>query len=433
MVRRLSTRDATFETSFQDLLGAKRESDQDVNDVVHAILADVKKRGDMALIEYTRKFDRFDLTQDTLAFNVEEISAARASCDGETLAAMEMAAERIGDFHKRQIPEDLDYVDHAGVRLGYRWKSVAAAGLYVPGGTAAYPSSVLMNALPAKVAGVERVVMVVPTPDGEINPLVLAAAELAGVTEIYRIGGAQAVGALAYGTETIKPVDKIVGPGNAYVAAAKRHVFGTVGIDMIAGPSEILVVADGANDPGWIAADLLSQAEHDRASQSILVTTDEAFADQVCEAVDAQLKTLGRRDTATASWQDFGAVIIVENLEQATGIVDRVAPEHLEVALDDADGFSRTVRNAGSMFLGRYVPEALGDYMAGPNHVLPTARSARFSSGLGVLDFLKRSSFIQCDSEGLSKIGPAAATLARAEGLDAHALSIDIRLNKRAG
>ena len=433
MVRRLSTREATFEASFQDLLGAKRESDQDVNDVVLAILEDVKKRGDIALIEYTRKFDRFDLTQDTLAFGAEEISAARASCDGETLAAMEMAAERIGDFHKRQMPEDLDYVDHAGVRLGYRWKPVAAAGLYVPGGTAAYPSSVLMNALPAKVAGVERVVMVVPTPDGKINPLVLAAAELAGVTEIYRIGGAQAIGALAYGTGTIKPVDKIVGPGNAYVAAAKRHVFGAVGIDMIAGPSEILVVADGANDPGWIAADLLSQAEHDRASQSILVTTDEAFADQVCEAVDVQLKTLGRRDTATASWQDFGAVIIVENLEQATGIVDRVAPEHLEVALDDADGFSRTIRNAGSMFLGRYVPEALGDYMAGPNHVLPTARSARFSSGLGVLDFLKRSSFIQCDSEGLSKIGPAAATLARAEGLDAHALSIDIRLNKRAG
>lgn len=433
MVRRLSTSETNFEASFQELLGAKRESDQDVNDVVSAILDDVKARGDTALEEYTRKFDRFDLKAGNLAFTPEEISAARSSCDKDTLAALDMAAERIGDFHKRQMPEDLDYVDPAGVRLGYRWNSVAAAGLYVPGGTAAYPSSVLMNALPAKVAGVERIVMVVPTPDGDINPLVLAAAEIAGVTEIYRIGGAQAIGALAYGTETISPVDKIVGPGNAYVAAAKRQVFGTVGIDMIAGPSEILVVADGENDPAWIAADLLSQAEHDEASQSILVTTDGEFAEQVCQAVDTHLKTLSRSSTATASWHDFGAVIVVETLEQATEIVDRVAPEHLEVALEDADGFSRTVRNAGSMFLGRYVPEALGDYMAGPNHVLPTARSARFSSGLGVPDFLKRSSFIQCDSEALAAIGPAAATLARAEGLDAHALSIDIRLNKRAG
>lgn len=432
MVRRLSTCDADFEASFQGLLGTARESDRDVNDVVSAILADVKTRGDAALVEYTAKFDRFDLSPANLAFTAKEISAARASCDSDTLAALDMAADRIGDFHKRQMPEDLDYVDPVGVRLGYRWKSVAAAGLYVPGGTAAYPSSVLMNALPAKVAGVDRIVMVVPTPDGKINPLVLAAAQLAGVTEIYRIGGAQAIGALAYGTGTIKPVDKIVGPGNAYVAAAKRQVFGTVGIDMIAGPSEILVVADGGNDPAWIAADLLSQAEHDAASQSILVTPDENFADQVCAAVETHLKTLSRRDTAMASWRDFGAVIVVESLDQATSIVDRVAPEHLEVALDDADGFSRTVRNAGSMFLGRYVPEALGDYMAGPNHVLPTSRSARFSSGLGVLDFLKRSSFIQCDSEALAAIGPAAATLARAEGLDAHALSIDIRLNKRA-
>ena len=433
MVRRLSTITADFEDSFLDLLGAKRESDPDVNDVVAAILEDVKARGDAALVAYTKKFDRFELAQENLAFTTEEIDASLASCDGDTLAALEMAAQRIGDFHKRQMPEGLDYVDHAGVRLGYRWNAVAAAGLYVPGGTAAYPSSVLMNALPAKIAGVERIVMVVPTPDEKINPLVLAAAQLAGVTEIYRIGGAQAIGALAYGTATIKPVDKIVGPGNAYVAAAKRQVFGTVGIDMIAGPSEILVVADGENDPSWIAADLLSQAEHDTASQSILVTTDGEFADRVCAAVDSHLKTLGRSTTAAASWQDFGAVIIVENLDQASAIVDRVAPEHLEVALDDADGFSRTVRNAGSMFLGRYVPEALGDYMAGPNHVLPTSRSARFSSGLGVLDFLKRSSFIQCDGQALATIGPAAATLARAEGLDAHALSIDIRLNKQVG
>lgn len=433
MVRRFSTFDPDFEASFQAFLGTKRESDPDVNDVVSTILHDVKARGDAALVEYTSKFDRFDVAADNLAFMDSELADAWSMCDPETLDALEMAATRIGDFHKRQMPDDLDYNDDTGVRLGYRWKAVSAAGLYVPGGTAAYPSSVLMNALPARVAGVERIVMVVPTPDNVINPLVLVAARIAGVTEIYRVGGAQAVGALAYGTETIKPVDKIVGPGNAYVAAAKRQVFGTVGIDMIAGPSEILVVADGENDPGWIAADLLSQAEHDVASQSILVTTDPVFADRVCDSVDGHLKTLGRSETAAESWREFGAVIIVETLDQAVDIVDRVAPEHLEVALEDADGFSHRVRNAGSMFLGRYVPEALGDYMAGPNHVLPTARSARFSSGLGVLDFLKRSSFIQCGSEALGAIGPAAATLARAEGLDAHALSIDIRLNKQAG
>lgn len=432
MARRFSTTDGDFTAVFKEFLSTKRESDPDVNDVVTGILNDVKARGDVALIDYTRKFDRFDLSVENLAFTESELSAARADCDSETLAALELAAERIGSFHAKQMPDDLDYSDQAGVRLGYRWKAVGAAGLYVPGGTAAYPSSVLMNALPAKVAGVERIVMVVPTPDNVINPLVLAAAQVAGVTEIYRVGGAQAIGALAYGTETIGSVDKIVGPGNAYVAAAKRQVFGTVGIDMIAGPSEILVVADGENDPSWIAADLLSQAEHDVASQSILVTMDPDFADRVCEAVESHLKTLGRSATASESWQEFGAVIIVENLEQAAEIVDQVAPEHLEVALEDADGFSHTVRNAGSMFLGRYVPEALGDYMAGPNHVLPTARSARFSSGLGVLDFLKRSSFIQCDSDALHEIGPAAATLARAEGLDAHALSIDIRLNNRA-
>jgi histidinol dehydrogenase len=328
------------------------------------------------------------------------------------------------------MPDDLDYTDDAGVRLGYRWTPMQSAGLYVPGGTAAYPSSVLMNALPARIAGVERLAMVVPTPRGEINPLVLAAAAIAGVDEIYRIGGAQAVGALAYGTETIAAVDKIVGPGNAYVAAAKRQVFGTVGIDMVAGPSEILVLADAANDPVWIAADLLSQAEHDTSAQAILIADDADFADAVIEAIDGQLKTLARAETAAASWRDFGAVILVGDLADAVPLVDRIAPEHLEIATQDPDALAARVRNAGAIFLGRYAPEALGDYIAGPNHVLPTARSARFSSGLGVLDFLKRTSIIGCDAEALAKIGPAAVSLATAEGLDAHGLSISVRLNQ---
>ena len=346
------------------------------------------------------------------------------------LAQVRAAAERIRDFHARQTPDDLDHTDPQGLRLGYRWTPVGAAGLYVPGGTAAYPSSVLMNAVPAKVAGVERLVMVVPTPDGVVNPLVLAAAEIAGVDEIYRIGGAQAVGALAYGTETIAAVDKIVGPGNAYVAAAKRQVYGTVGIDMIAGPSEILVLADGANDPAWIAADLLSQAEHDTAAQAILITDDAAFADAVTDAVDGHLTTLPRSETAGASWRTYGAVITVPTLADAVPLIDRLAPEHLEIAAENARDLAMRIRNAGAIFMGRFVPEALGDYLAGPNHVLPTARSARFSSGLGVLDFLKRTSMIECSSEGLNAIGPAAVTLARAEGLDAHALSVAIRLNR---
>ena len=433
MPLRLDARDPGFEAAFKDLLGAKRETEADVNDVVTAILADVRARGDAAVLDYTKRFDRFDLTAETMAITPAEVDAARGQCTPETLSALATAAGRIRAFHEKQLPEDLDFTDAAGLRLGYRWQAVEAAGLYVPGGTAAYPSSVLMNAIPAKVAGVDRLVMVVPTPDGVLNPLVLAAAAIAGVDEIYRIGGAQAVGALAYGTETIRPVDKIVGPGNAYVAAAKRQVFGTVGIDMIAGPSEILVLADGANDPAWMAADLLSQAEHDTAAQAILITDDAAFADAVERAVEGHLKTLPRTGTAGESWATYGAVITVPDLAGAIPLVDRIAPEHLEIATDNADALGRKVRNAGAIFMGRYVPEAIGDYIAGPNHVLPTARSARFSSGLGVLDFMKRSSLIECDAEGLRAIGPEAVALARAEGLDAHALSISIRLNASAG
>jgi len=430
---RLNTADAGFEQAFADLLTTKRETDTDVNDTVTEILKDVRQRGDEAVVEMTRRFDRFDMTPETLQFTSAEIDAAIEACDEELIAALVVAAKRIADFHGRQVPEDLDYTDAAGLRLGYRWTAVGAAGLYVPGGTAAYPSSVLMNALPARVAGVERLVMVVPTPDGVVNPLVLAAARIAGVHEIYRIGGAQAVGALAYGTQTIAAVDKIVGPGNAYVAAAKRQVFGTVGIDMIAGPSEILVLADKTNDPAWIAMDLLSQAEHDAAAQSILITDDAAFADAVSGAVDAALKTLPRSEIASASWRDFGALIVVDNFEHAIPLVDRLAPEHLELAIDDPRAMANRIRNAGAIFLGRYAPEALGDYLAGPNHVLPTARSARFSSGLGVLDFMKRSSMIAADADSLAAVGPAAIKLAEAEGLDAHARSIAIRINSRAG
>ena len=432
MPLRLDSRDPGFEQAFKDFLGAKRETETDVNDAVAAILGDVKARGDAAVLEYTKRFDRFELTAEGMAIAAGEVDAARGQCTDETLSALATAAGRIRAFHEKQLPEDLDFTDAAGLRLGYRWQAVEAAGLYVPGGTAAYPSSVLMNAIPAKVAGVDRLVMVVPTPDGILNPLVLAAAAIAGVDEIYRIGGAQAVGALAYGTDTIRPVDKIVGPGNAYVAAAKRQVFGTVGIDMIAGPSEILVLADGLNDPAWIAADLLSQAEHDTAAQAILITDDAAFADAVERAVEGHLKTLPRTGTAGESWANYGAVITVENLEAAIPLVDRVAPEHLEIAAENADALGRKIRNAGAIFMGRFVPEAIGDYIAGPNHVLPTARSARFSSGLGVLDFMKRSSLIECDAQGLRAIGPEAIALARAEGLDAHALSISIRLNEPA-
>jgi histidinol dehydrogenase len=429
MPQRLDIRATDFDAAFAALLTAKRETEADVNDTVAAILKAVRERGDAALLEFTKKFDRLDLTAATMRVTPEEMDAATKACAPETLAALHVAADRIADYHRRQMPENQDYLDATGIRLGYRWTAVSAAGLYVPGGTAAYPSSVLMNALPAKVAGCERLVMVVPSPDGRLNPLVLAAAKVAGVDECFRIGGAQAVAALAYGTETIRPVDKIVGPGNAYVAAAKRQVFGTVGIDMIAGPSEILVVADGQNDPAWIAADLLSQAEHDTAAQSILITDDASFAKAVEEAVEGHLKTLPRAAIARKSWDDYGCVIIVENLDQAPALVDRLAPEHLELAVADPDALAARIRNAGALFLGRYTPEALGDYVAGPNHVLPTARTARFSSPLGVLDFLKRSSIIAAGPEGLNAIGPAAVALAKAEGLDAHGLSVAIRLN----
>ncbi|MBI5163489.1 MAG: histidinol dehydrogenase [Magnetospirillum sp.] len=421
---------ADFDAAFAALLSSKRETDADVNADVAAILADVRARGDAALIDYTARFDRLPgLTPETLRISAADVAAAAAAVPAETMAALDLAAERIRDFHARQLPKDYAYTDVAGVRLGCRWTAVEAAGLYVPGGTAAYPSSVLMNAIPAKVAGVERMVMVVPTPDGRLNPLVLAAAKLAEIDEIYRIGGAQAVGALAYGTATIRAVDKIVGPGNAYVAAAKRQVFGTVGIDMIAGPSEILVVADGANDPAWIAADLLSQAEHDTAAQSILITTDAAFGARVAAAVETHLLTLPRAGIARESWQRHGAVIVVDSLEAALPLIDRIAPEHLELAVANPDALAARVRHAGAIFLGRYTPEAIGDYVGGPNHVLPTARSARFSSGLGVIDFMKRTTLLGCDAEALRAIGPSAVALAEAEGLGAHGLSVAIRLN----
>ena len=377
MPLRLDQRQADFEARFKAFLSEKRETEVDVIDTVKAILADVKMRGDQALIDYTTKFDRYPLSLETIRVSDAEIAASRSKCAPSVLAALDVAYQRIVAFHERQRPEDLNFTDADGIGLGYRWTAVGAAGLYVPGGTAAYPSSVLMNAVPAKVAGVERLVMVVPTPDGIVNPLVMAAAELAGVDEVYRIGGAQAVGALAYGTETIAPVDKIVGPGNAFVAAAKREVFGTVGIDMIAGPSEILVLADGKNDPAWIAADLLSQAEHDTAAQAVLVTAAADSAGAVIAAVDAHLKTLPRTEIATESWKNYGAVILVRSLQSALPLVDRMAPEHLEIAADDAESLAAGIRNAGAIFLGRYAPEAIGDYVAGPNHVLPTARSAR--------------------------------------------------------
>ncbi len=429
MPHKLYQANAGFEARFAALIEAPRAGEDDVRQSVATILADVRCRGDAAVIAHTKQFDHLELSPSTLRIREAEIDSAVAACTPEQWTALEMAARRITAFHARQRPEALDYRDDEGLRLGARWTPVDAVGLYVPGGTASYPSSVLMNALPAKVAGVGRIVMVVPTPIGRINALVLAAARLAGIDEIYRIGGAQAVGALAYGTATIAPVDKIVGPGNAYVAEAKRQVFGTVGIDMIAGPSEILVVADGANSPEWIAADLLSQAEHDPAASAILITDDDGFADRVMAAVEAQLATLPRAEKyAGPSWRDHGLVIVVNSLDQAPALVNRVAPEHLELAVAEPERLFAEIRHAGSVFLGRHTPEALGDYVAGPNHVLPTSRSARFSSGLSVLDFLKRTTFISASPAGLAAIGPAAVTLACAEGLDGHARSVALRL-----
>ena len=424
----LNTVDSGFAAAFEAFLGGKRDLEAAVDAAAAEILDGVRGGGDAALLGYTERFDGHALSAHTLRVPADEIAMAAERIDSETLSALQTAAERIRAFHERTLPADLDYTDAAGVRLGARWRPVAAAGLYVPGGTAAYPSSVLMNAIPAKVAGVGRLVMVNPTPAGRADPLVLAAASIAGVDEIYRVGGAQAVGALAYGTETIAPVDKIVGPGNAYVAAAKRRVFGTVGIDMIAGPSEILVLADGGNDPDWIAIDLLSQAEHDTSAQAILITDDAAFADAVSAAVDRQLESLPRREIAGASWRDHGAIIRVGRLDEAPALIDRIAPEHLELAVAEPEALAERVGNAGAIFMGRFTPEAVGDYVAGPNHVLPTSGSARFSSGLGVLDFLKRTSLVACDSDSLARIGPAAVALARAEGLGAHARSVARRL-----
>lgn len=429
----LNTADPGFEAAFAALLGQKREEAEDVDQAVAAIIADVRARGDQAVIALTARFDRLELTPETLAFSKAEIAAEVAKVSPEDRAALDLAAERIRAYHDRQKPADESWTDAAGATLGWRWTPVSAAGLYVPGGLASYPSSVLMNAIPAKVAGVGRLVIACPTPGGVVNPLVLLAAEIAGVDAVYRIGGAQAIAALAYGTGTIAPVDKITGPGNAYVAAAKRRVFGRVGIDMIAGPSEILVIADADNDPDWIALDLLSQAEHDESAQSILVTTDAGFGQAVARAVEKRLETLERRAIAGASWASHGAVIVARDLAEAAALSNRVAPEHLELCTADPEALSQQITHAGAIFLGAYTPEAIGDYIGGPNHVLPTARSARFSSGLSVLDFMKRTTLAKMTPEALKAIGPAAERLAISESLEAHGLSVRARLNRLNG
>ncbi|HEY2755385.1 MAG TPA: histidinol dehydrogenase [Pseudolabrys sp.] len=431
MPLRLDSQSADFADRFRAFLDVKREAAEDVETAVRGIIGEVVARGDKALLELTAKFDRVDLTKTGLRVSAAEIDAAEQACDPEALAALKLARDRIEAYHLRQKPTDERYTDALGVEMGAKWTAIEAAGLYVPGGTAAYPSSVLMNAVPAKVAGCPRLVMVVPAPDGKLAPLVLAAAKLAGVDEIYRVGGAQAVAALAYGTGTIAPVSKIVGPGNAYVAAAKRLVFGKVGIDMIAGPSEVLILADKSSNADWIAADLLAQAEHDVSAQSVLITDDATLASEVEKAVEAQLKMLPREAVASASWRDFGAIIMVPKLVDAVSLVDRLAPEHLEIAAEDAEALTARIRNAGAIFIGAHTPEAIGDYVAGSNHVLPTARSARFSSGLNVLDFMKRTSLLKCGPEQLRALGPAAIALGKAEGLDAHARSVAIRLNLR--
>lgn len=424
----LDSSDADFETAFAGLLNAKREDSPDVDAAVAEIIADVRARGDAAVLELTAKFDRLDLTADQLAISEAEVDAAIATVPAQERTALELAAERIRAYHARQMPQDAQWQDATGATLGWRWSPVSAAGLYVPGGLASYPSSVLMNAIPAQVAGVERLAITVPAPDGVLNPLVLLAARLSGVTEIYRIGGAQAIAALAYGTKTIAPVDKITGPGNAFVAAAKRRVFGKVGIDMIAGPSEILVIADKNNTPDWIALDLMSQAEHDESAQSLLITDDADFGRAVAKAVEARLETLERREIAGASWRDFGAVITVRDLDEAATLSNRIAPEHLELCVADPQALSLKTIHAGAIFLGQYTPEAIGDYVGGPNHVLPTARSARFSSGLSVMDFVKRTTLSQMTPAALRAIGPAAEVLAQSESLEAHGLSVTARL-----
>lgn len=432
MPLRLDSASSNFDAAFKALLATKREVSEDVDRAVRAIIDAVRAEGDAALVRLSREFDQVDLERLGLKVTAEEIAAAKASVRGEALEALHLAHTRITAFHRRQIPEDQRFTDAAGVDLGWRWTAIQAVGLYVPGGTASYPSSVLMNAIPAKVAGCERLVMVVPAPHGRINPLVLAAADLAGVDEVYRVGGAQAIAALAYGTETIAPVMKIMGPGNAYVAAAKRQVFGTVGIDMIAGPSEVLILADSSADPAWVAADLLAQAEHDTAAQSILITDDPDLGEAVAREVEAQLRTLPREAIARASWEEFGAIIHVPDLAAALPLADRLAPEHLEIIARDAESLAGAIRNAGAIFIGPHTPEAVGDYVGGSNHVLPTARSARFSSGLNVLDYMKKTSILKCSAESLLAIGPAAVTLGEAEGLDAHARSVAMRLGQRA-
>ncbi len=429
----LTTTDADFDARFATLLGQKREDSPDVDATVATIIADVRERGDCAVIDLTRRFDKLDLTPETLAFSQAEIDAEIAKVTAQDRAALELAAERIRAYHARQMPQDAMWEDSAGAFLGWRWTPVSAAGLYVPGGIATYPSSVLMNAIPAKVAGVKRLVVTCPTPGGMVNPLVLLAAQIAGVDQVYRIGGAQAIAALAYGTQTIAAVDKITGPGNAYVAAAKRRVFGRVGIDMIAGPSEILVIADADNDPDWIALDLLSQAEHDPSAQSILMTPDAGFADAVIAAVQKRLETLERRAIAAAAWHDYGAVIVTRDLAEAACLSNRVAPEHLELCVDDPEDLVNLITHAGAIFLGAWTPEAIGDYVGGPNHVLPTARSARFSSGLSVMDFVKRTTLTKMTPAALAAIGPAAARLARSESLEAHGLSVTARLDRLNG
>lgn len=430
---RIKRSDVDFQKKFKDFLGEKRENATDVNDLVASVLADVRQNGDKALFAYTKKFDRFDLTPETVRFSQKEIDDAEKACSPKVIEALKLAEKRIRDFHAKQKPQDALFTDSEGVTAGWRWLPVDSAGLYVPGGTAAYPSSVLMNAVPAKVAGVERLVMVVPTPDGVVNNVVLAAAKIAGVDEIYRVGGAQAIGALAYGTESISPVDMIVGPGNAYVAAAKRQVFGTVGIDMIAGPSEILVIADKKANPVWLAADLLSQAEHDTAAQSILITDSEELADAVDEQINKQLQLLSRKEIAEKSREDHAVFFLVDDLRRdAPEIANAIAPEHLEVCLDDAVEWVPLLKNAGALFLGAYTPEAVGDYVGGPNHVLPTARSARFSSGLGVHSFMKRSTVLSCSQTAVQKIGHEAVVLAQAEGLTAHGQSVSFRLEEES-
>ena len=431
MARRLDTKDKNFAADFEALLFAKREIEEDVALAVRGLIADVRTRGDAALVELTNKFDRASITAADLKVTAAEIENALTQITAEQKAAIEMAATRIEFYHRRQLPKDDSFQDDTGATLGWRWTAVDSAGLYVPGGTASYPSSVLMNAIPARVAGVGRIVMVTPAGGGHINPLVLAAARRAGVSDIFRIGGAQAVAALAYGTQSIAAVDKIVGPGNAWVAAAKREVFGQVGIDSIAGPSEILVIADADNDPDWIAADLLSQAEHDASSQSILITDDAAFADKVADAAERALALLPRKDIASRSWNDYGGIIVVEKLTDAPALADRFAPEHLEIATADPGALLAKVRHAGAIFLGRHTPEAMGDYIAGPNHVLPTSRSARFSSGLSVLDFMKRTTLLSLNADAIAVLGPPAIVLAEAEGLEAHARSIAARLNRK--